>query len=215
MTKKDHAHGAKRDGPGEKEECPEGDCKAEPSEAAAEQVTLSAGDYESLRDKVAEAEALKEQLLRSAADFDNAKKRLSKEREEFVKFGQENLIRGMLPVLDNFHRVLDHAGEDSGEKNLKSLVTGVQRIFKQMQDGLQSQGLRKIDAAGQKFDPHRHEAVGYVHEEGEEDVVVDELEAGYELHGRLLRPAKVRVRMHPPSDGPSGAQSGEKQDEIT
>jgi molecular chaperone GrpE len=199
--------------------CGSGDChckdEAGKEEESSKQVTLSQQDYDALLAKLAELEALREQWIRSAADFDNAKKRLARDREEFLKFGQENMIRNLLPVLDNFHRALDHAGDEKNENNLKSLVTGVQMIFKQMQDLLQSQGLKKLETVGKKFDPHLHEAIGYVHDEGEEDAIVGEVEAGYQLHDRLLRPAKVRVRMVPSSGKVDEALPDEKQDEIT
>jgi molecular chaperone GrpE len=179
-------------------------------------VTLSKADYEALLARVKELEGAKEQLLRSAADFDNAKKRLTREREEFLKFGQENLIRNILPILDNFHRALDHATEEGQQKSLAGLVTGIQMIFKQLQDTLQNQGLKKLEGLNQKFDPHMHEAVGYVHDGGQEDTVAEELEAGYQLHDRLLRPAKVRVRMaQPPSVQSSEKECGDKPETIT
>ena len=182
--------------------------------SAGDQVCLPRGEYESTLARLKELEGLKEQLLRSAADFDNAKKRLAKEREEFVKFGQENLIRELLPILDNFDRALFHADESA---NLAGVVKGIQMVLKKLQDTLQGEGLKRVPAVGEKFDPHLHEAVGYVHEDGPEDVIVEELEAGYKLHDRLLRPAKVRVRMSPASRVNGGGSSGEgdKQDELT
>lgn len=173
-----------------------------------EHVTLSRQEHEDLLKRLQELEQLKERLLVSAADFENAKKRLARDRDEFVKFSQESLIRDLLPVLDNFDRALLHAGE-SGEANLKSIVSGVQMVQKQLLEILKNQGLKKIQAAGEKFDPHRHEAVSFAHEEGPEDVVVNDIEPGYALHDRLLRAAKVRVRVAKP------AVSDEKQDEIT
>src|SRR6185436_9919948 len=89
-----------------------------------DEVTLSKQEHEDLLKRLAEAESLRERLLLSAADFENAKKRLSRERDDFVKFSQENLIKDLLPVLDNFERALAHAGE-GGETNLKSIVSGV------------------------------------------------------------------------------------------
>lgn len=173
-----------------------------------DQVVLSKQEYDDLQKRLAELEALKERLLHSAADFENAKKRLTRERDEFVKFSQENLVRDILPVLDNFERALSHAGE-GGEANLKGIVAGVEMVRKQLFEILKNQGLKKLQTKGEKFDPHHHESVGYVHESGPEDVVVDEVESGYMLHDRLLRAAKVRVRV-----APSNASS-EKEDEIT
>ncbi len=178
-------------------------------EVAGDEVTLSKKEYDDLLGRLKELETMKEQLLRSAADFENAKKRLLRERDEHFKFAQENLIRSLLPVLDNFSRALAHAEDGS---NLKEVVTGIERVYKQLQDILQAQGLKPVDAVGKKFDPHFHEAVGYVQEAGEEDQVVDQIESGYELQGKLLRAAKVRVRMNPCSASPA---DDEKQEDLT
>lgn len=176
--------------------------------AEGETVTLSAQEHENLLKRLNDLEQLKERLMVSAADFENAKKRLSRERDEFVKFSQENLIKDILPVMDNFDRALSHAG-DANEKNLKSIVAGVQMVQKQLAEILKSQGLKKILTIGETFDPHRHEAVSFAHEDGPDDIIVDEVQSGYTLHDRLLRAAKVRVRVAKP------VPSDEKQDEIT
>lgn len=172
-----------------------------------ENVTLSRQEYDDLQKRLAELEALKDRLMVSAADFDNAKKRLMKERDEFIKFSQENMIRSLLGVLDNFERALAHASTDD-PKALKGIVAGIQMVFKQLQEILKSQGVERLKTIGEKFDPHQHEAVGHVYEDGPEDVIVAEHEAGYRLHDRLLRAAKVRVRSSSPQDE-------EKQEEIT
>lgn len=147
---------------------------------------------------------MRERFLRSAADFENAKKRLAKERDEFVKFNQENLLRELLPVLDNFERALSHVPENL-EGPVKAVLTGVQMVFKQVAEILKNQGARRIASVGEIFDPHQHEAVGYVHDKGRENEIVEEVEPGYFLHDRLLRAAKVRVRH----------SEEEKPDEIT
>ena len=166
-------------------------------EAAAEQpkeVVLEHKDYEELLSAIKELTEHKDKFLRSAADFENAKKRLAREREDFLKFGQENLLRSLLNVLDNFERALQHAKEASAQE---SLVSGVEKVWKQLSDSLKAQGLKRLETKDATFDPHLHEAIGYVEEEGKEDVIVDEIESGYMLHDRLLRAAKVRVRTAP------------------
>ena len=156
-------------------------------------ITISRKEHEELLAKIAELEASKDRFLRGAADFENAKKRLMRERDEFAKFSQESLLKDILPVLDNFERALSHAGEVK-DPAAKNLVAGIQMVFKQFSENLKSHGLVRLKTVGEKFDPHQHEAVGFVHEAGEEDQIVDEAEAGYKLHDRLLRAAKVRVR---------------------
>ncbi len=155
-----------------------------------------------------ELEALREKFLRSAADYDNAKKRLAKEREEFIRFAQEKFLRDILPILDNFERALAHA-EDGGKGGI---AVGIQLIWKQLTDLAASYGLKRLSVEeGQPFDPHLHEAVDQVEEEGPEGVVLKELVAGYALHDRVLRPAKVRIRV-----SPKGKQKvQEKEEEIT
>jgi molecular chaperone GrpE len=176
------------------------------SETPSDEVTLPKQDYEELLKRVAELDSLKDRLLHSAADFENAKKRLTRERDEYVKFSQENLIRDLLPVLDNFERALAHAGEGDSA-NSKGIVAGVEMVRKQLFDALKNQGLKRLQAVGEVFDPHEHEAVGFVHEPGPENIIVEEVQPGYRLHDRLLRAAKVRIRTIP--------APGDSQEEIT
>lgn len=193
-------------------------------------IRLSRSEYDALKARLAELEGLREKLLLSAADFENAKKRLGREKEEFLKFGQENLIRAILPAIDNFERALAHAGSTSSEDaedpkagSLKALIAGVQMVHKQLLEALKGQGLRRIESVNHPFDPHLHEAVGFLQEEGREDCVAEEVAAGYLLHDRLLRAAKVRVRISPsrgsaPGEtqtGSAGPVSEEKPEEIT
>lgn len=188
-------------------------------EEKAEVVTLSKEEYQELLARLKELEGLKDRLLRTAADYENSKKRLLKEREEFVKFSQESLLRDLLPILDNFERALAHL-EDSSEANLKNIAAGIQMVFKQFREVLKAQGLNHFKTVGETFDPHHHEAVGFVQEAGKEDEIVEEVEPGYRLHDRLLRAAKVRVRIRP-ADSPSSERSSsetseqEKSEEIT
>lgn len=162
-------------------------------------VTLPREEYEKLIEKIAELEGMREKLLRSAADYENAKKRLARDREEFVKFGQESLIRDLLPVLAHYELALAHAGDTdhTNETVLKNMITGVQMVHKQMLDVLKSQGLERIETKGKIFDPHEHEAVGFVEEEGKEDEIVEEVSPGYRLHHRVIQAPKVRVRHAP------------------
>ena len=172
--------------------------------------TPSVKEFEELKAKLRELEGLKEKMLRTAADFENSKKRLQKERDEFAKFAHESLIRELLPILDNMERAVSHAG-DFEEPKLQGVVTGIQRVMKQLMDLLKNRGLSRFQSVGQIFDPHSHEAVGYVAEVGKEDEITEEVEAGYRLYEKLLRPAKVKVRARPDSL----KSDEEKQEEIT
>lgn len=167
---------------------------------------LSQKDYEALLKRLEELEALKERFMRSAADFENAKKRLIRERDEFAKFSQERLLKDLLPILDNIERAFSHIPETS-DQNFKGVLSGMEMVSKQLAETLKNHGLKKLKTVGEKFDPHHHEAVAFSHDQGPEDVIVEEVESGYMLHDRLLRAAKVKVRMPAPSQ--------EKQEEIT
>ncbi|MFH1208952.1 MAG: nucleotide exchange factor GrpE [Candidatus Omnitrophota bacterium] len=185
-----------------------------------EKVEVPAQEYEDLKKKVEELEGLRQKFLLAAADYENARKRNAREKEDFIKFSQERILRDLLPVLDNFERAVGHAntasvnasGEEALQQNLKTLISGVERVRKQLIDILKMYGLKRIETADQMFDPHLHEVVAHVPEEGKEDQIVDELEPGFMLHDRLLRAAKVRVRVSPQQKAPV---SEEKQDEIT
>lgn len=182
-----------------------------------EKVEVSVQEYEDLKKRVQELEGLREKFLHAAADFENAKKRNERDKEDFIKFSQERVLREMIPVLDNFERAIDHAnaapetanGEEALRQNLKALISGVQMVYKQLFDILKMHGLKRLVTIDQPFDPHLHEVVGHVVGEGMEDHIVDELEPGYVLHDRLLRAAKVRIRVSPQ------AAADQKQDEIT
>lgn len=162
-----------------------------------ETLLAKARELEGLKRECEEAkkqlEELKERLLRTAADFDNARKRMSKEQLEQARFANETFVRGLLPVLDNFERAILNVSSQ-GSNNPPSVADGISLIKRQLTDFLSSQGLARLEVVGKRFDPHFHEAMGHsASEEHPEETVVEELEAGYLFHGRLLRPAKVRI----------------------
>ncbi len=171
-------------------------------------VTLSKEEHQKLLEQAKELETIRDQLLRTAADYDNARKRLAKEREEFVRFTQEKLLRDLLPILDNFERALAHAEEID-----PPVASGIRLIWKQLADLLTIHGLKRLSSEGSSFDPHLHEAVDQTEEEGPEGVIVKEIVPGYLLHDRVLRPAKVRIRVRPNEKGKEKAE--EKEEEIT
>ncbi|MBI4358265.1 MAG: nucleotide exchange factor GrpE [Candidatus Omnitrophica bacterium] len=155
-------------------------------------VDISRAEYEELLRKAGEFRNLQDQLLRSAADFDNARKRLAKEREDFLKYVLEDLMLDLLPILDNFELALAHLPSD--DEKAKPLREGFLLIQKQMLNVLTGRGLRRLEALGKAFDPHLHEAVGHiVVRDASEGIVVEEVLAGYQLNGKLIRPAKVKI----------------------
>ncbi len=140
----------------------------------------------------AERDALLDRLARAQADFENARKRASREQQEYRDYALSEMVKSLLPVLDSFDRALQHETEAS------EFRSGIELINKQLHDVLTKQGLRPIPAKGEPFDPHLHQAIEMVDTTAEEDHhVLDELQRGYKLKDRLLRPAMVRVARNP------------------
>ena len=135
-----------------------------------------------------EKDALQDRLLRTAAEFDNYRKRVDRERRDLAEFTAAEVLRDVLPIVDNLERALAAAGEGD------PLRKGVELTHKQMLDLLRKRGVKPIEALGADFDPNFHQAV--VHEassEHREGEVMEELQRGYLLGDRLLRPAMVKV----------------------
>ncbi len=137
-----------------------------------------------------EKEELKNTLVRRQADFDNYRKRMEKERHHERHRGVELVVEGLLPVLDAFDRALA-AHDDPAYAEYKK---GFELIRRQLWDLLAKQGVKRIEAAGQQFNPHLHHAVESVQTtEREEGTVISEMQPGYMFHDRVLRPAMVSV----------------------
>ena len=164
-------------------ELPEGEEGENPRAAQAPAERTS--EVEKLR---AERDALVDRLARMQAEFDNARKRAAKEQQEFRDYALVDTIKTIIPVLDSFDRALQSSPEKS------EFHTGVELIHKQLLDALTKLGLKQVSARGEQFDPRYHEAVEMVDSEDAEDhQVLEELQRGYRLKDRLLRPAMVKV----------------------
>ena len=138
-----------------------------------------------------ERDSLYDRLLRKQAEFENYRKRIDREKSEFVQFASADLMKELLNALDSFELALKKAATQSGGQNL---LRGFELIYKQIEDTLGRFGLKPIEAKGKKFDPHFHQAVSTeATDEVEENTVMDEMRKGYLLNGRLLRPAMVSV----------------------
>ncbi len=133
--------------------------------------------------------------LRSQAEIENLKKRFQREREDFIKFANEALIKELLSVIDNLERALVHSEEqDQSPDSLKALKEGVGLTLKGMKDILKKVGLEEFESLGKKFDPNYHYAVDHKPDSSvEPGIVVQELQKGYILNGKLIRPAMVVV----------------------
>jgi len=147
----------------------------------------------------AERDALLDRLARLQAEFDNARKRAAREQQEFRDFAAADVIRNILPILDSFDRALKaspspHKQSLGGAPESSEFRSGIELIYRQLQDALQKAGVQPIAAVGQPFDPRVHEAIEMVDTtEVADHHVMDELQRGYKYKDRLLRPAMVRV----------------------
>ncbi len=165
-------------------------------ESGAEEAPAS--DPKALAEQVLKLQAEKQELLdtlvRRQADFENYRKRIEKERQHEQHRGVESLIENLLPVLDAFERAIAAHQDPAYEEYQK----GVELIERRLRDALEKQGLEWIEARGQRFDPHFHHAIERVETDQYPDgSVIEVLQSGYTFHGKVLRPAMVRVAVHP------------------
>ncbi|MDD3593431.1 MAG: nucleotide exchange factor GrpE [Candidatus Gastranaerophilales bacterium] len=138
-----------------------------------------------------ELETLKNQYLRLAADFDNYRKRQVQEREQLLKYGAEDTIKKLIPVLDTYERAKKSCENMEDTAQLKE---SFEMVFKQLFDILEKAGVKKIEALGQQFDPNIHDAVMQTPtNEHPDQSIIDELQTGYTLGDRVLRPTLVNV----------------------
>jgi molecular chaperone GrpE len=190
----------------EPEEEPAGGGEA-PQEAAAEEARpVEEGD---------ELPKLRSRLMYLAAEFDNYRKRVAREKETLLAYGNERLLQAILPSLDNLERALSQSGASG---SVEALLTGVRLTYDQLLSELRKFGLEQMETVGETFDPRFHEAVALVPWEGKpEGTVLAEARKGYLLNGRLLRPAQVTVAQQPaesesaPFEGDDGDISGRER----
>ncbi|HSQ53980.1 MAG TPA: nucleotide exchange factor GrpE [Candidatus Bathyarchaeia archaeon] len=151
---------------------------------------------------------VKSQLAYLAAEFDNYRKRIAREQESLVAFGNERILLAILPFLDNLERAVS---QSQAIENAEALLSGVQMTYEQVLGELRKFGLEQISSVGEPFDPNLHEAIARVAWGGKpEGTVLAESRKGYLLNGRLLRPAQVSVAQGAPetvSDGDTGQES--------
>jgi molecular chaperone GrpE len=142
-----------------------------------------------------EAAQLRDQMVRSMAEAQNIMRRMREQHEESLKFAAQPLVTSLLPVLDNLERSL--ASLEMGASPEK-VLEGVRAIDRQLRSALASVDVERISAVGEKFDPELHEALTTtVSEDHEENTVTAEIEPGYKMHGRVVRPARVQVSRKP------------------
>ncbi|MFO1464637.1 MAG: nucleotide exchange factor GrpE [bacterium] len=149
-----------------------------------------------LEEAEAKAKEANEKFVRQYAEFDNFRKRIAKEKEEALQYGNEKFVKELLPILDGLEQALAHA--ETSDK--KAIVAGVELVLRQFLRVLENFGVTPVDSVGLPFDPHHHEAMAHHEsEEHEPHTVVNEYRRGYKMHGRLIRPSLVTVAKPPES----------------
>ena len=144
-----------------------------------------------------------DQLIRLKAEFENYKKRVQREIEQRIKYAEEEFVRRLLSALDSFDRAL---GQPTPEGGVSDVMEGFEQIRQQFHDAFAASGVAVVDSVGSKFDPYFHEAMMVVEsDEHDEDTVVDELERGYTLRGKVIRPAKVAVNISRKTENDEGS----------
>ena len=176
--------------PSEQEEAEDA---AEPDEPRQNPVAQLQAQIDTL---TAERASLYDKLIRRQAEFENYRKRVERERGELYQHGRDDVLLQFLPVVDNFERALSSL--ETSEGDAEALRHGVELIHKQFKDALSKLGLEAVEAVGQTFDPHVHEAVTTeATDKHKENTVIQEFQRGYRIGDRLLRPAKVKVASSP------------------
>ncbi|MCM8791787.1 MAG: nucleotide exchange factor GrpE [Candidatus Omnitrophica bacterium] len=161
-----------------------------------ETVSLKMTEYLKLKEEASKASEYWDRILRLQADFENTRKRLEREKQEFIKFANEGLILELLNIVDDLERTLELA--QTGHQDFSAFLKGVEMILAHFYDMLKQHGLKPIEAKGKLFDPHYHEALLQVEDATLADnTVVEELQKGYLLNDRVLRTAKVKVSKKP------------------
>ena len=158
-----------------------------PKEGLQDSKNLEKGLEKSETSQKEKINELTDTLQRLQAEFENYKKRIDKEKEDFVKYAKHEVIAKILPILDSFELALKNCKID------KDALKGFELIFSQLYSTLEAEGLRPIEAFGKKFDPYKHEVLMQEVSDKEEDLVLEELQKGYMLNEKVLRHTKVKV----------------------
>ena len=157
-----------------------------------ETVVLSRKEYEELQAQADKAKESWDRMLRQQADFENIRKRMERDKQEFQKYACEDVIVDLLSILDDLERSVEAA--EKGQENSDAFLKGIEMILAHLYDLLKERGVTPLGAKGEKFDPHKHEALMQTetteHEDGQ---VIEELQKGYMFGDKVIRTAKVRV----------------------
>jgi molecular chaperone GrpE len=163
---------------------------ASPDQAAG---TQSVSEVEKLSLELAE---MKDRFLRNVAEMDNMRKRLEREKADFIKYSTESILKDMIPVLDSFDKALPASSANSQSAETTSFREGMSMVHKQFLAALAKHGLEPVEAVGKTFDPNFHQAIQRIESaDVTEETVATEFMKGYALHGRLVRAAMVSVKV--------------------
>jgi len=187
----EHPAGAQPDAPGAATSAGAGPAAEGPSsESEPQAATPGTSELEEAR---RQAEENFDKFVRLQAEFENFKKRMQKEQSDTLKYAQLPLMRDLIVILDNLERAIDHA-RNGQDQDSEALLSGIELVVKQIMDTFGRFGMTRIESRGQAFDPTCHEAMGLVEtNEVPENQVMEEHQAGYRLHDRIVRPAMVTV----------------------
>jgi len=156
-----------------------------------EMVTIPKKEYEALKSVNGERDSYYDKYVRAHAEFENAKRRMEKDKVDFLKYANESFVVDLLPIIDSLDISERHIKE---AKDFKAVQEGVDMIHLQIQKFLKDIGVERIKTVGEKYDPNLQEAVETVDAKDKEDgIITEELKPGYKFNGRLLRPASVRI----------------------
>lgn len=185
---------------------------SEPVDDSVSQEQVPRAEFERISAQLAEKEKelaeFKDKYLRALADSDNARKRMRQQSEETVRLQRENLLRDLLPIVDNLERAVAAA---RGGGNGKPIVEGVEMVLRSMLDFLRGHGVTQLSVVGEPFDPQRHEAIAQVESsQHPPNTVLEEHHRGYLIGDRMLRPARVSVVK--PGNGGNGDKNGKAED---
>lgn len=166
--------------------------QAEAKEKEENIISLKESEYLKLKEEADKAKEYWDKLLRLQADFDNTRKRIDRERQDFVKFANEGIILELLNILDDLERTVDLA--QSKHQDLPVFLKGVEMILAHLYEMLKEYGVKPIEAEGKLFDPHYHEALMQAEDKDvPEHTILEELQKGYLLNDRVIRTTKVKV----------------------
>ena len=169
---------------------------SEDGDDSVEEETKVSDREPTVEERAADAESkfkeMQDRYLRLNAEFDNYKKRMMRENSDRLKYFNMELIKELLPSVDNLERAISHAGDENSD--LENMIEGLQMVYKGMQEAFGKFGVSEIESIGKEFDPNCHQAVGMIEsQEVPENHVAEECLKGYYLHDRIIRPTMVRV----------------------